>query len=164
MRDFVQRLAKGWDAGLLLDNISRGGQSGGQAVSAWPTVGHPGCSQDARLVGTGRVARFLDTRTRWRREAGAGCAVCGQPGNPCSKAVHCSLPTRWVVAFSWRLGTARASHGRSAPGPVRSSTHGAQVRRPGWPLIRGTFDTDLRFENSWTPNPWPEPPTEPLIS
>lgn len=91
-------------------------------------------AQPGRTIGrngqAGPERRFLDPRARWRRVAGAGCVACGQRGSPCSKAVRYSSPTRWVVAFSWRLATARASPGRSAPGPARSSTHGAQVRRP----------------------------------
>ena len=67
---------------------------------------------------------------RCRPAAGAGCAAFGLPVSPCSKAVRCSSPTPWDAAFSWRPGMGRASPGRFAPGPARSSTHGAQVRGP----------------------------------
>ncbi|XP_048650788.1 mpv17-like protein 2 isoform X3 [Marmota marmota marmota] len=88
-----------------------------------------------RRSGRGRAARlFLRRGWRWRRVAGGGCAVCGQRGNPCSRAVRFSSPTLWAAAHSWQLGMAHASPGRSAPDLARGLTGGAQV--------------------SVTPNPW----------
>lgn len=84
-----------------------------------------------RSSGRNRAARrFLRGGWRWRRLAGSGCVVCGQPGSPCSRAVRFSSPTLWAAAHSWQPVMAHASPGRSAPGLARGSTRGAQVRSP----------------------------------
>lgn len=113
----------------------------------------------------GRRSRrgFQSSGGLWLPAAGAGCAVCGPWGSPCSKVVRCSSPTRWAAVLSWRPGTACANPGRSAPVLARNSTRGAQVRRPAlyWPLAPEDLWPQPQIWRSLTrgPNsrqdPWP---------